>query len=98
MLATSHAAKQGSTSGLGLTLLRYGLLLKAKSEEEEALAYQLDPDNFETNADIAMQNQWVAYFMMFMGFFLMMRANAEFVRAQRLRAAILYNQSSGSSV
>ncbi|KAJ3324519.1 hypothetical protein HDU76_013400 [Blyttiomyces sp. JEL0837] len=88
MLATSHAAKQGSRSGLGITLIRYGFLLKAKAAEAEAFAYKYDPENFESDEQIAAQNEWVAYMMMIVGFFVMLRANAEFVRAQRLKAVI----------
>ncbi|KAI8846171.1 hypothetical protein BC829DRAFT_399117 [Chytridium lagenaria] len=77
MLATSHAAKHGSRSGLGITLIRYGLLLKAKTDEEAGLAYRTDPETFmNTDQDqIAMQKEW--------------RANADFVRVQRLRAVVL---------
>lgn len=89
MLATNHAAMHGSRSGLGFTLIRYGFLLKAKTREAELIAYQYDPDNFDQEERVAQQNEWVAYTMIVIGFFVMLRANAEFVRAQRLKAVIL---------
>ncbi|KAJ3097769.1 hypothetical protein HDU97_004549, partial [Phlyctochytrium planicorne] len=69
----------------------YGLLLKAKTDEEAGLAYRTDPETFmNTEQDqIAMQKEWVAYMMMLVGFMIMIRANADFVRVQRLRAVVL---------
>jgi hypothetical protein len=54
------------------TYIRYGFLLKAKAAEDEMDAYRYDPDNFENNEQIAMQNEWVAYLMMILGFFIML--------------------------
>ncbi|KAJ3407898.1 hypothetical protein HDV05_005234 [Chytridiales sp. JEL 0842] len=66
----------------------YGFLLKSKAAEAEMVAYRYDPDNFDNNEQIAMQNEWIAYLMIILGFFTMLRANAEFVKAQRVKAMI----------
>ncbi|KAI9338084.1 hypothetical protein DFJ73DRAFT_608058, partial [Zopfochytrium polystomum] len=89
MLAMSHSATHGSRAGLGITLIRYGFLLKARSAEAEVEAYRNDPDNYQTEEQIAVQNEWVAYLMIVVGFFVLLRANAEFIRTQRLKAVIL---------
>ncbi|KAJ3020845.1 UNVERIFIED_CONTAM: hypothetical protein HDU68_009949 [Siphonaria sp. JEL0065] len=47
MLATTHAARCGSRSGLGLTFIRYGFLVLEKDQEVEEATYKYDPENYE---------------------------------------------------
>ncbi|KAI9206241.1 uncharacterized protein BJ171DRAFT_44081 [Polychytrium aggregatum] len=92
MLAVSHAAKCGARCGLGITLIRYGFYLKSKSAEDEMMNYTYyDPDN---NDDDSSDNDWLAYLMMIIGFFIIMRANADYLQAKRLQNLILSSSES----
>ncbi|KAJ3295138.1 hypothetical protein HK104_002997, partial [Borealophlyctis nickersoniae] len=83
LLATSHAARCGSRSGFGVTLLRYGFYIKTKALEGGLGPNKYyDPENPETDEDIAVQNEWISYI-------LIMRANADFVRVKRMREIVL---------
>ncbi|KAJ3094388.1 hypothetical protein HK100_006151 [Physocladia obscura] len=89
MLATSHAARCGSRSGLGITFIRYGMLVLEKDQEVEENTYRYDPDNYEKVVEVGNNNDFIAYIMIIFGFFLMMRANADYVKAQRIRSVML---------
>ncbi|KAI9331085.1 hypothetical protein BDR26DRAFT_870693 [Obelidium mucronatum] len=89
MLATTYAARCGSRSGLGLTFIRYGFLVLEKDQEVEEATYKYDPDNYEQTVAIGKQNDFIAYLMVAFGFFLMLRANADFIRAKRLQAVMI---------
>jgi hypothetical protein len=95
LMATTHAARFGSQNGLGLTLVRYGFLLKKKVEEmdfnnmyrkinyrEYDNGYRPDPEEEKS------RREWTAYFIIFMGAFLLLRSNIEFIRLRRMKAAV----------
>ncbi|KAJ1556272.1 hypothetical protein HK405_003567 [Cladochytrium tenue] len=89
MLSLSHASRQGSRAGLGITLIRYGFLVRARAAEAEMDAYRFDPDSFPDEERRAQQSEWVAYLMIVAGFFVLVRANVDFVRVQRVKAVVL---------
>ncbi|KAJ3068571.1 hypothetical protein HDU98_008283 [Podochytrium sp. JEL0797] len=91
MLATSHAARCGSRSGLGMTLIRYGMLVLEKDQEVEEATYLYDPENYDKVMEVGNHNDFIAYIMIFAGFFVMLKANSEFVRAKRIEAVMLTN-------
>ncbi|KAJ3110186.1 hypothetical protein HK100_003128 [Physocladia obscura] len=97
MLATSHAARCGSRSGLGITFIRYGILVLEKDQEVEENTYRYDPDNYEKVVEMGNNNDFIAYVMIIFGFFLMMRANADYVKAQRIRSVMLLANAAESS-
>ncbi|KAJ3254683.1 hypothetical protein HK103_007022 [Boothiomyces macroporosus] len=88
LLATSHAARFGSQAGLGLTLMRYGVLVKQKVDEndfppvEYDNGYQPDPEEEKS------RREWSAVFIIFMGLFILLRANIEFFRLRRMRSLV----------
>ncbi|KAI8804893.1 hypothetical protein BJ742DRAFT_741835 [Cladochytrium replicatum] len=97
LLATSHAAKHGSRAGLGITLIRYGFNFKALSIDDELEQYKYyDPDTPPSREDLQAQNEWTAYILFLLGFFMLFHANAEFLRIQRLKSIILAS-SEGSA-
>ncbi|TPX44196.1 hypothetical protein SeLEV6574_g04646 [Synchytrium endobioticum] len=97
LLATSHAARCGSRSGLGITLIRYGFLLKSKALADQALGRgyssdeYYDPANLDNmdEGEIARENEWMSYILIVVGFFVVLRANAEYVRIKRMSSALL---------
>ncbi|KAI9093456.1 hypothetical protein DFS34DRAFT_264242 [Phlyctochytrium arcticum] len=93
ILATSHAAKCGSRSGFGMTLIRYAFYLRSREVEESLADYSAyDPSgelNPEDAEELAAENYWMSYFLLVMGFFISMRAMADYVHAKRLQAVIL---------
>ncbi|KAJ3012248.1 hypothetical protein HKX48_006368 [Thoreauomyces humboldtii] len=94
MLATSHAARCGSRTGFGITLVRYGFFMRTQSDE---IIQEFDqnydpygsPDELrEEEAELEVENQWLSLIFIFLGFFIMMRAQAEYIRAKRLQAVV----------
>ncbi|TPX38013.1 hypothetical protein SmJEL517_g00326 [Synchytrium microbalum] len=94
LMSTSHAAKCGSRSGLGITLIRYGFLLKNKAMQDESDFY--DPSSLDDmdEEEIARQNEFLSYILIVVGFFVLLRANGEYVRIRRMEAAILSSSAS----
>ncbi|RKO91493.1 hypothetical protein BDK51DRAFT_33329 [Blyttiomyces helicus] len=91
LMATSHAARTGSRCGLGITLIRYGFYIKSRATDKELSAYQnYDPNEpEELTEQQAQQSEWAAYILVVCGFFLILRANADYVRVRRLQNALL---------
>ncbi|KAJ3000395.1 hypothetical protein HDV02_005755 [Globomyces sp. JEL0801] len=88
LLSTNHAARLGSQSGLGLTLLRYGCLIKTKVDNDEfppveyENGYRPDPEEEKS------RREWSAVFIIAMGVFVIIRSNVEFFRLVRMKALI----------
>ncbi|ORY46489.1 hypothetical protein BCR33DRAFT_715557 [Rhizoclosmatium globosum] len=72
LLATSHAARCGSRSGLGMTFVRYGMIVLEKDQEVEEYTFRTNPDDYERVQEIGKHNDFIAYLMIAFGFFLMM--------------------------
>lgn len=85
ILATSHASRQGSRAGLGATLIRIGLLLKYKSDQEE---FPTGP-GLSHHEVIRRQAEWISVIFIAAGAFIMAKANGEFIRVCYLRRLLL---------
>ncbi|CZT42442.1 probable metal homeostasis protein [Rhynchosporium secalis] len=123
LLHTTHAAKNGSRAGLGITLVQYGFYMKGGASDSTPAngqdpTYQQPPDpnshDFDPNAvngntaqgigagsggwgDIA-TNDWLAYIMMIVGWFILIRAASDFLRARRHEALVLQSPERGLNV
>ncbi len=114
LLHTTHAAKNGSRAGLGVTLIQYGFYVKNTSEEiipgggEGGETGPSDPDNHDWDendgwgsgggvGDITGQ-EWLAYGMMVVGWFLVVRSVGEYVRARRHEKLVLQSPDRGLGV
>ncbi|KAJ3039933.1 hypothetical protein HDV00_011599 [Rhizophlyctis rosea] len=99
LLATSHAARCGSRSGLGITLLRYGLYIQSSQYEKDVEEFNelYDPSNPETPEEIQAENLWISYLLMGAGIFMILKANIEFTRIRRMRDIVL-TAPAGSNV
>ncbi|KAJ5082836.1 hypothetical protein N7532_011879 [Penicillium argentinense] len=120
LLHTTHAAKNGSRAGLGLTLVQYGFYMKGGSEpsgSEGAGGDQYvppqDPNshNFDPNSvgdtsggdgGGAMSgistSEWISYILMIVGWFILIRAVSDFLRARRHEQLVLQSPDRGLGV
>lgn len=126
LLHTTHAAKNGSRAGLGITLVQYGFYMKGSGSDPSAPtnsqdpAYATPPDpnahDFDPNAvnaaavaggmdntgsggwgDVA-SSEWIAYILMIVGWFILIRAVSDFMKARRHEQLVLQSPDRGLSV
>ncbi len=123
LLHTTHAAKNGSRAGLGITLVQYGFYMKGSSGlsppangQDPQYAQPPDPNShdFDPNAvnqataqgmdsgsggwaDVA-SNDWMAYILMIVGWFILIRAVSDFLKARRHEQLVLQSPERGLNV
>ncbi|KAM0812003.1 putative Metal homeostatis protein BSD2 [Seiridium cardinale] len=111
LLHSTHAAKNGSRAGLGITLIQYGFYMKGTSSSDgmngaptDGYAQPPDPNShdFDPNAvntgsnesdgsalsDIA-SSEWVAYILMIVGWFILIRSVSDYIKARRHEQLVL---------
>lgn len=99
VLHTTHASKQGSRAGLGITLIQYGFYLRtpdttnlpgsAGEFPEEDGSKGTMRDLLGTHIDFA------AYALMLVGWMLLIKSTADFLKVRKLEAAVRETQSPG---
>jgi len=130
LLHTTHAAKNGSRAGLGITLVQYGFSMKGAGPPASAppsappsaaadafAALPADP-NSHAFADPAADpsgvvgtdpalaagfagistTDWLAYALMIVGWFVLIRAVSDFLRARRHEQLVLQSPDRGLGV
>lgn len=127
LLHTTHAAKNGSRAGLGITLVQYGFYMKGGSDSPSSTptnsagdpvyaqppdpnAHDFDPSQVSGTAAAAAAaeaaggfssigtNEWLAYALMIVGWFILIRAISDFLRARRHEQLILQSPERGLNV
>lgn len=121
LLHTTHAAKNGSRAGLGLTLVQYGFYMKGGSESKgddggDANQYinPPDPNSHSFDPDVVADgsaggdggsamsaistSEWISYVLMIVGWFILIRAISDFLRARRHEQLVLQSPERGLSV
>jgi len=131
LLHTTHAAKNGSRAGLGITLIQYGFYMKGSGSsssptapangQDPAYAVPSDPNahDFDPNAvaqaaaaAAAAQgvgaggdglagmasSEWMAYVLMVVGWFILIRAVSDFLKARRHEQLVLQSPERGLNV
>lgn len=134
LLHTTHAAKNGSRAGLGLTLVQYGFYMRGSSnrapDTSDPAQYGTPPDpnshdfNPSTVADTAAtavgaavadssnsggggdtsalssisSSEWLSYVLMIVGWFILIRAVSDFLRARRHEQLVLQSPDRGLHV
>lgn len=110
LLHSTHAAKNGSRAGLGITLIQYGFYMKSSSNSDgmtgapsdgyaqppDPSSHDFDPnsvstgnnENGNTLSDIA-SSEWVAYILMIVGWFILIRAVSDYIKARRHEQLVL---------
>lgn len=116
LLHSTHAAKNGSRAGLGITLIQYGFYMKGASDSDpptmsgpDGYAAPPDPNSHEFDAgdltdgggggieDITTA-EWAGYIMMVVGWFILIKSVAEFLRARRHEQLVLQSPDRGLGV
>jgi hypothetical protein len=96
LLASSHAARNGSRAGLGVILVQYGFYLRDTPELPDGTVLP-DPDvgDGETapvpDDDMSEQlpkAEWMSYLLMVIGWFILIRSVGEYYRVKQLEKAV----------
>lgn len=140
LLHTTHAAKNGSRAGLGLTLVQYGFYMKRSPGDNTGPAggaadpsgqfggstppsdpnsHDFDPNAVSAAAAAAAaaasssatssstgnstlstlaSSDWVSYLLMIVGWFILIRAISDFLRARRHEQLVLQSPDRGLPV
>ena len=86
LLHTTHAAKDGARAGLGVSLIQYGFYVRSRGTLDEDFDY--DGEGHDTVGQDAAQADVIAYLMMFIGWFIILRAVSDFNRARKMERII----------
>lgn len=124
LLHTTHAAKNGSRAGLGITLVQYGFYMKGSgtlitppangqdpqfNQPPDPNSHDFDPNQVAQAAagsdkgsngglgDIA-SSDWLAYVLMIVGWFILIRSVSDFLKARRHEQLVLQSPDRGLSV
>lgn len=122
LLHTTHAAKNGSRAGLGITLVQYGFTMKSATNlspgndspgsgfdggvPSDPNSHDFDPNALgggvtgnetPTNSDIS-SSDWLAYGLMIVGWFILIKSVSDFVRARRHEQLVLQSPDRGLGV
>jgi hypothetical protein len=125
LLHTTHAAKNGSRAGLGITLVQYGFYMKGSggdginqpangqdpnyTQPPDPNSHDFDPNQVNQAATQGMDsgshgwsdvatNEWLAYILMIVGWFILIRAVSDFLRARRHEQLVLQSPDRGLPV
>src|SRR5690554_6534387 len=94
LLHTSHATKNGSKMGLGITFISMGMqVLSGKTDMDEQPDVIDDTDtgymgDVEQGLGSIKEYMWISYFMMFVGSAIMLQSGYDFLRAKRTERVI----------
>jgi len=113
LLHTTHAAKNGSRAGLGVTLIQYGFYMRASggggagAVPGDGAVVPDDPDSHDFDPDKVAQGggaggvqdvpgaEWMAYGLMVVGWFILIRSIAQFLSARRHEQLVLQSPDRG---
>ncbi|KAI9877407.1 MAG: hypothetical protein M1830_003997 [Pleopsidium flavum] len=131
LLHTTHAAKNGSRAGLGITLVQYGFYMKGSgsgkvvdsqpqySQPPDPNSHDFNPStvsdgaasaavasmadspaggNAGTGLSSVASSEWLAYILMIAGWFILIRAVSDFLKARRHEQLVLQSPDRGLSV
>ena len=133
LLHTTHAAKNGSKAGLGITLVQYGFYMRSgrstvpppTNGQDPAFTAPQDPNSNDfdpnavsdsaaaaaaaamaessqqaaTNGATSVANSdWLAYALMIVGWFILIRAVSDFFKARRHEQLVLQSPDRGLNV
>lgn len=113
LLHSTHAAKNGSRAGLGITLIQYGFYMKGATDDDpptmngpDGYAAPPDPNSHDfkgsdvTDGDLGTVSggEWLGYVLMVVGWFLLIKSVAEFLRLRRHEQLVLQSPDRGLGV
>jgi len=89
LLHTSHAAKNGSRAGLGITLVQYGFYLRGRVLQDDYAPYSYsEDDDISEDDDVIARNTWLSYVLMFLGWFIVIRSVSDYIRVRRMESVV----------
>jgi Protein of unknown function (DUF2370) len=132
LLHTTHAAKNGSRAGLGLTLVQYGFYMRGSGASKDDTgnpgqftnapppnpnSHSFDPNAVGDAAAAAAgavaagsessgggglssiaSSDWISYVLMIVGWFILIRAVSDFLRARRHEQLVLQSPTRGLTI
>lgn len=114
LLHTTHAAKNGSRAGLGITFIQFGFVMRGQPEGESggsnadatetepanpnSYDFQGAPETVTDGADQIGRNEWLSYVLMIAGWFILIRAVSDYLRARRTEQVVLASPDRGLGV
>ncbi|KAG1050611.1 hypothetical protein G6F43_007129 [Rhizopus delemar] len=87
LLHTSHASKQGSRAGLGVSLVQTGFYIRSRGTLEDDEYYN-EGSSSKSEDPNAMEADIIAYMLMLIGWFIVIRSIADFLRAKQMERII----------
>ncbi len=122
LLHSTHAAKNGSRAGLGITLINFGFYLKGNPGSDDGVStsgmaspttadgyanpqdpnsHDFDPDSVDGGSggmsDIA-SGDWAAYILMIVGWFILIMAVSDYLKARRHEQLVLQSPDRGLGI
>ncbi|CEP17412.1 hypothetical protein [Parasitella parasitica] len=104
LLHTSHASKQGSRAGLGISLVQTGFYIRSRGTLEDDDYYYGDQQNTSSKSgssspkDDSTDADIVAYFLMMVGWFVIIRSLADYFRAKQMEKIICSEPTTGEAM
>lgn len=113
LLHSTHAAKNGSRAGLGITLIQYGFYMKGSADGEppamngpDGYAEPKDPNSHDfkpgdvtggSSGDFT-GSEWMSYALMIVGWFILIKSVADFLQARRHEQLVMQSPERGLNV
>ncbi|CAO3646599.1 unnamed protein product [Cunninghamella blakesleeana] len=87
LLHTSHASKNGSLAGLGVSLVQFGFYIRSRESLIDENPGDSD-DNSNHDDDESLDADILSYILMIIGWFIIIRAIADYTRAKKMESII----------
>ncbi|CAO3614848.1 unnamed protein product [Mucor fragilis] len=105
LLHTSHASKQGSRAGLGISLVQTGFYIRSRGTLEDDNYYYGDEQDSTTKSGSSSSSKEdsvdadiIAYFLMMVGWFIIIRSLADYFRAKQMEKIICSEPTTGEAM
>ncbi|KAK4225702.1 hypothetical protein QBC38DRAFT_253798 [Podospora fimiseda] len=116
LLHSTHAAKNGSRAGLGVTLIQFGFYMRTAPPTSGGMepdsdgyinpvdpnAHDFDPNNIDQGSDNGMGDitgtDYAAYILMIVGWFILIRAVSDYLKARRHEQLVLQSPDRGLGI
>ncbi|KAI1747609.1 hypothetical protein F4782DRAFT_520603 [Xylaria castorea] len=119
LLHSTHAAKNGSRAGLGISIIQYGFYMKSSPDDDgmgdgsgdgyanppDPNSHDFDPNAVSTGSDNDGSgwggldgSEWIAYLLMIVGWFILIRAVSDYIRARRHEQLVLQSPDRGLGI